>query len=176
MFKMSDERVPASGLFFSDDGLELLKSAESIFLKPYNDQTGKPTSVWVPGATIGYGHLITQNQWATYQTGFSQEDAEALLVHDLAPSVTAVQNTITALVTQNEFDAMVILTFNIGTTGFNTSTVAKLVNNPDAESPYPTLKDAWMAWDRSQGNVMQGLVNRRNCEWNVFANAVYAPW
>jgi len=173
----SDEaRQPASAFFFSDAGSNLLKSVEALYLQPYDDQTGKPTSVWVPGATIGYGHLITQNQWDTYQNGFEQADADALLAHDLASPVSAVQNGITALVTQNEFDAMVILTFNIGVPSFTTSSVAKLVNNPDAATGYPSLEAAWKAWDRSQGKVMAGLDKRRQCEWNIYTTGVYQGW
>ncbi|EAH7119010.1 lysozyme, partial [Campylobacter jejuni] len=26
------------------------------------------------------------------------------------------------------------------------------------------LKEAWMAWNKSQNKVMQGLINRRNAE------------
>src|ERR1700722_11146568 len=126
------QRQPASGCFFSDAGTALLKKAEALFLEPYDDQTEKPTAVWVPGATIGYGHLITQNEWSTYENGFQQADADSLLKHDLAPCVAAVRSAITATVTQNEFDAMVMLTFNIGVSAFTTSSVCKLINNPNA--------------------------------------------
>lgn len=170
------ERQPASACFISDAGIALLKKAEALFLQPYDDQTEKPTAVWVPGATIGYGHLITQNEWSTYQRGFKQVDAENLLVHDLSPCGAAVRNTITALVSQNEFDAMVMLAFNIGVTAFTTSSVSKLINNPNAASPYPSLEAAWKAWDRSQGQVMAGLDNRRRCEWNVYSKRIYESW
>ena len=169
-------RQPASAFFFSETGSELLEKVESLALEPYDDQTGKPTGSWVPGATIGYGHLITQNEWSTYKDGFRQVDAESLLAHDLAPCVAAVRNAITAPVSQNEFDAMVMLTFNIGVSAFTTSAVSKLVNNPNAASPYPDLEAAWKAWDRSQGKEMAGLVSRRRMEWNVYANGIYQSW
>lgn len=172
----SSQRQPASSYFFSDAGLNLLKSVESLSLQPYDDQTGKVTGIWVPGATIGYGHLITQNQWDTYKDGFDQSDADALLVHDVTPSVNAVQNSITAQVTQNEFDAMVMLAFNIGVTAFATSSVVKLINNPNATSSFPSLEAAWKAWDRSQGKVMPGLDNRRNSEWKVYSQSIYKKW
>lgn len=80
------------------------------------------------------------------------------MAHDLAPCVAAVRNAITAPVTQNQFDAMVMLTFNIGVSAFTTSSVCKLINNPDAASPYPNLEAAWKAWDRSQGKVWLGWI------------------
>ncbi|MBV8210520.1 MAG: lysozyme [Burkholderiaceae bacterium] len=170
------QRQSASSWSFSDAGMTLLKSAEALFLQPYDDQTERPTSVWVPGATIGYGHLIAKTEWDKYSGGITADDAATLLAQDLAPTVTAVQNAITAAVTQNEFDAMVILTFNIGATAFASSSVAKLVNDPSASTQYPSLEGAWKAWDISQGKVMAGLANRRQCEWNVYANGIYQHW
>lgn len=170
------QRQPASAWFFSQAGMNLLEKAESLSLQPYDDQTGRPTNVWVPGATIGYGHLITQNEWTTYENGFQQADAESLLSHDLAGCVAAVRSVITAPVSQNEFDAMVMLAFNIGVPAFTTSSVSKLVNNPNAASPYANLEAAWKAWDRSQGKVMVGLDRRRQCEWDVYANDLYQSW
>lgn len=47
----------------SDKGMELLMSIESFKDKPYDDQNGNAISNWVKGATIGYGHLISQDEW-----------------------------------------------------------------------------------------------------------------
>lgn len=44
----------------SDKGMALLMTIESFRNKPYDDQTGTGISSWVKGATIGYGHLISQ--------------------------------------------------------------------------------------------------------------------
>jgi len=167
---------PANSLYLSAAGKNLLEAAESAALQPYDDQTGEPTSVWVRGATIGYGHLITQNEWSTYQNGFTQDDADALLDHDLAQTVATVRNSISAEVSQNQFDAMVILCFNIGPGNFTTSSVHTLVNNPNAKTAYDSLQDAWMAWTQSQGHQMAGLVKRRQCEWAVYSQGVYNPW
>ncbi|EJW1430094.1 lysozyme, partial [Campylobacter jejuni] len=46
----------------SNDGQNLLKNIEKLRLKPYNDQNGKEITSYVKGATIGYGHLIGQNE------------------------------------------------------------------------------------------------------------------
>lgn len=169
-------RHPAKSYAFSKAASDLLKLVEALSLKPYDDQTRQGISGWVPGATIGYGHLITKEQWANYANGFAQDQAEALLVHDLAPSMTAVQNTILAPVSQNEFDAMIILTFNIGATGFASSSVAKLINDPQARTAYADLEGAWKSWDKSQGKVMAGLDKRRQAEWNIYASGIYKQW
>lgn len=164
----------------SDEGMALLMAIESFRSKPYDDQTGAEISSWVKGATIGYGHLISRDEWdqfgAMYQNGISDDRAKALFQKDLQPFVDGVNNKVTATLSQNQFDALVLLVFNIGLGNFASSSVLKLINNPAAQTHYPDLEAAWKAWNKSQGNVMQGLVNRRDAEWNIYSKNVYAHW
>lgn len=166
----------AASYTVSNKGLELLKSIEELALHPYDDQTGKDIHHWVPGATIGYGHLIAKLEWDKYKNGITAAQAIALFKKDLSPFVNKVRLSITAKITQNEFDALVILTFNIGAAAFGRSSVMKLVNNPVARTSYPSLEKAWMAWTRSQGRINRGLVARRKAEWNIYANNIYKRW
>ena len=166
----------ASAHTISTQALNLLKSIESLALKPYDDQTGRTITSWVKGATIGYGHLIAKSDWNKYKNGVTKTEAETLFKKDLAPFANRVKNVIKVSITQNEFDALVILTFNIGETGFATSSVAKLVNNPGAITSYSSLEKAWMAWNKSQGKYSRGLVNRRKAEWNIYTKGIYKRW
>ncbi|EOC5060288.1 glycoside hydrolase family protein [Campylobacter coli] len=146
----------------SNDGQNLLKNIEKLRLKPYNDQNGKEITSYVKGATIGYGHLIGQNEWDLYKNGITLQEADKLFKSDLLPFENAVKNSINSSLAQNEFDALVILCFNIGIDNFKNSSVAKIINGE--KTGYKTLKEAWMAWNKSQNKVMQGLINRRNAE------------
>jgi len=166
----------ASIMKVSTKATDLLKSIEQLAVKPYDDQTGKEITSWVKGATIGYGHLIARSDWSTYKNGMTKVEALALFKKDLSPYANKVKNSVTANITQNEFDAMVILTFNIGIKGFGGSSVLKLVNNPGAQTSYPSLEKAWKAWNKSQGKQSKGLVNRRKSEWNIYANNIYKRW
>ena len=166
----------ASALSLSKKGIDWLKGVEKLRLKPYDDQTGKDITAWVEGATIGYGHLISSGDWSKYQSGINEQQAEALFKKDLAPFVKAVQSGVTSKITQQQFDAMVILAFNIGESGFKSSSVLKLVNDPDAKTSYKDLETAWKAWNKSQGKVLKGLQNRRKAEWNIYSKGVYAHW
>lgn len=168
----------AKELSFSEAGQKLLKSVEELHLKPYDDATGKPTTTWVQGATIGYGHLIGQFDWPLYKDGIDGPTAETLFSRDVFRHVAVIQATITARISQQQFDAMVILAFNIGPgpKGFGGSSVAKLVNDPKAKTDFPDLESAWKAWNKSQGKVVQGLVNRRACEWNIYTQGIYKKW
>lgn len=164
---------PVSSLALSASGLDFLKSHEGQALAPYNDQTGKEISSWVVGATIGYGHLIVRSEWDEYKNGISQAQADALFRRDLSPFVTTVRATITVEVTQSQFDALVILAFNIGRSAFSRSSVAVLVNDPTAVTGHANLKSAWAAWNKSQGKEMKGLVNRRAAEWGIYERGIY---
>lgn len=169
-------RKPASDFSMSAAAMTLLKDVETLRVKPYDDQTSKVISVWVEGATIGYGHLIQKSDWDTYKNGITEADASTLFNSDMKPFVTTVQSSVTAKVTQNEFDAMVILAYNIGPGSFSGSSVVSLVNDPKAKTQYTDLEAAWKAWNKSQGKVMKGLDSRRQCEWNVYSKAIYKRW
>lgn len=66
--------------------------------------------------------------------------------------------------TQNQFDALVSLSYNIGEGGFKSSTALKRINAGD----YAGGAEAMKRFNKSGGGVMQGLVNRRNDEVKLF--------
>ena len=158
----------------SKDAIELLKSIEELKLLPYDDQTSNTINSYVSGATIGYGHLIKEKEWEIYKGGISEEEANILFNNDLLPFETLVYNLVTAQLSQKEFDALVIFAFNIGEPQFKQSSVLKMVNGKKGN--YNTLEDAWMAFKYSQGKVLQGLINRRRAEYNIFTNGIYRRW
>ncbi len=154
----------------------LLKGIEKLALKPYDDQTGKEITQWTKGATVGYGHLISSSDWETYKNGISAETADSLFKSDVGPFVRLVNRVIKTQLTQQKFDALVILAFNIGDGSFTSSSVVKMINAPLTPTSYPTLEAAWKAWNKSQGKVMKGLDNRRQAEWNIYNSGVYKAW
>jgi GH24 family phage-related lysozyme (muramidase) len=166
----------ASMLTMSPEAVALLKDVEKLRLKPYDDQNGKDISTWVKGATIGYGHLIAQDEWALYEDGLIEQQADAMFRDDARPFERAVGQAIEVGVQQYEFDAMVILAFNIGQGSFRNPSVVKLINNPRAVTGHASLEDAWKSWNKSQGKVMKGLISRRAAEWRIYTSALYARW
>lgn len=160
----------------SSKAVALLKGIEKVATKPYDDQTALDITEWVKGATIGYGHLISKSEWPKFKNGISEEEALELFQSDLAPFVKAVQSTIKTEIKKNEFDALIILIFNIGITAFKNSSVLKLINNPSTKTPYKSLELAWKAWNKSNHKINKGLINRRNAEWNVYSKGIYQRW
>ncbi len=170
----------ASDMKMSDKGIEWLKRLEGLVKVNgkhviYDDAIGKPMPnvAHLPaGATIGYGHLIKTGE--NFSKGLTEQQATALLKSDIAVAEHAVQDNVTAQLSQNQYDALVSLAYNIGTSSFKNSTVVKYINNPDFHSSvYPDLESAWKAWNRTQGKVSNGLINRRQNEWNLYNAGTY---
>ena len=141
----------------------------------YDDKTGKPVNVNKPlptGATIGYGHLIRPGE--DFIDGITEECATELLRRDIASVERGVGDTVKIPLAQNQYDAVVILVYNIGVQNFMVSTIVKYINNPNFHSVrYPTLKSAWLAWNRAHGAVSSGLNHRRMVEWEIYSHARY---
>lgn len=135
----------------SPGGLALIQQFEGF------EPTGYlPTGHDVP--TAGWGHTGPDVQVGqTYSTAQCVE----WLQQDVAWAEEAVTNDITYLpFTQHQFDACVSLCFNIGVTGFTTSSVARLLNMGNIQG----AADAFLLWDKQHGTVLAGLVRRRQAE------------
>lgn len=160
----------------SEPAARLLKGIEHLALRPYDDQTGKTISAWCKGATIGYGHLIKLTEWPRFKNGITRDEAEALFLQDARGPEALVTTLVKRPLVQHEFDALVILIFNIGEPQFRRSSVLKLINDPSAKTPYSSLDNAWRAFRKSQGKINQGLINRRNCELKIWHQGIYERW
>jgi type VI secretion system secreted protein VgrG len=85
-----------------------------------------------------------------------------------------VRNNISVPLTQNRFDALVSLAYNIGYDNFITSSIAQYINNPEFQSQrFQTPEAAWKAFNTAQRQIINGLINRRNDEWDLYINGIY---
>lgn len=136
----------------SQTGLGLIKKHEGLRLSAYQDIGG----IW----TIGYGHTKT----AAPGKKITQAQAEALLKSDLKSAESDVLKLVKVPLKQNEFDALVSLVFNIGGTLFSTSTILRLLNQGNKSAAV----NEFGKWVNVKGKRVQGLVNRRNDEAELF--------
>lgn len=143
----------------SQAGIDLIKSFESCRLTAYQDSVG----VW----TIGYGH--TSGVYAGMT--ITQAQADTFLRQDLATAENAVNSKVTISITQNMFDALVSLTFNIGSGKFGTSTLLKKLNQGDING----AADEFDRWIYAGEQVLAGLVRRRAAEKAMFLNGAPSP-
>jgi lysozyme len=154
----------AINMEFSDSGVEKLKKLEGYSAIPYRDSAGK--------LTIGYGHLMRSGDKLLTTDTLDEDDAEALLLKDIAPAVSAVNQGVTSTINQNQFDALVLFTYNIGVGNFLASTLLRCVNAGNLVGA--SLE--FMKWDKihtAQGAYIEvaGLKNRRLAEQELFNEA-----
>lgn len=138
-------------------GLDLVKSFEGLYLKAYKC----PANVW----TIGYGH--------TGRVGFrkigkgmkiSGNKATSLLQGDMRVFEKAVTKYVKVPLNQNQFDALVSFSFNVGAGALKNSTLLKQLNRKN----YSAAADHFLDWNKGGGRVLAGLTRRRNAERQLF--------
>ena len=136
----------------SQEGLSLIKKFEGCELESYKCAAG----VW----TIGYGSTNGIEEGME----ISQERADMLLLEDVEVFEEAVNKLVEVPLEQNQFDALVSWTFNLGSTNLQNSTLLKVLNNKDYEGVPSQIK----RWNKAGGEVLQGLVRRREAEALLF--------
>ena len=137
----------------SNLGLDLIKRFEGLRLKAYKAVSTEKYY------TIGYGHYgadIKENMTIT------KEQADAYLKADVESAVKAVNNT-SLILNQCQFDALVSFTYNCGK-----ANLTKLIKNRTVAE----ISEAILLYNKSGGKVLQGLVNRRKAEKELFDTKV----
>ena len=144
----------------SNNGIALIKRFEGCRLTAYPDP-GTGGDPW----TIGYG-WTGKVDGNPIKPGMKIDDATAdrLLRTGVVSFDQAVSKMLKVTVTQNQYDALVSLAYNIGTRALSTSTLMKKLNAGDVKG----AADEFLRWNRSGGKVMAGLTNRRKAEREVF--------
>lgn len=137
--------------------IDLVKRWEGYRDEAYDDGGG----VW----TIGYGTIRYPNG-KSVQKGdtCSQDEAEQWLHDELLDSEDAVNNLVDVDLTQYQFDALVSFVYNCGQGAFRSSTMRKLLNSSD----YNGAALQFPRWCKDNGQVVQGLLNRRKDEQRMF--------
>ena len=149
--------IATDEMHISPSGIDLICSFEGKRLTAYDDGVG----VW----TIGFGTTVYPNGIKVMKGDTCTEaQAKAYMAHDLKKFETAVNNAVTVPLSQNQFDALVSLAYNIGTNAFSKSTLVKKLNANDNRA----AADQFDVWVNADGKRMQGLVNRRTVEKALF--------
>ena len=90
----------------------------------------------------------------------TQEEADAWLDEELEEYEAYVDKAVKVKLEQNQYDALVSWTYNLGPANLNASTMLKLLNAGD----YHTVPNQMKRWNKAGGEVKQGLVRRREAE------------
>lgn len=157
--------APSSDLKMSDRGMALIRKWEGFakdlkngYVEAYPDPAtgGAP---WTIGIGLTGSGIVKGTRWtyAKAEEEFKKE-AESTYAAQVRKSIGSNPTT------QDQFDAMTSLCFNIGGGNFGSSTLVKKHNAGD----YEGAAQQFRVWNKANGQVMQGLVNRRADEEKMY--------
>jgi lysozyme len=141
-----------------ESGLEIIKMFEGFRSEPYLCPAGV--------ATIGFGSTrgVDGNRVTLEHSAISRDEAEEMLAHDLQNVEKSVGRLIRVALTQNQFDALVSFTYNLGSGRLQSSTLRSKLNRED----YEGAADEFPKWVKAGGKRLSGLVKRRFVERKLF--------
>lgn len=165
---------------YSKTGLALTERFEGCYLHAYPDPASPlakelqarklwantlATGVIPPGLlklsgapwTIGDGHTGPE---VRYGLTWTQDQADAQLLADVAGAEAAVNRLVTTPLTQAEFDALVDFVFNVGVGNFAGSSMLRYLNAGN----HAAAANEFQKWDMAAGQHVAGLLRRRLAE------------
>jgi len=145
----------------SQDCIDLIKSTEGFSKYKYWDY-----SQW----TIGYG---TRCEADEYPNGITEAEAEKLLrefTGDFADYVNGFLQKNNVNVTQNQFDALVCICYALGCMfdAYGDFDLKTILLNGSENYSFLEIAQAFGEWRKAGGEVLQGLVKRRELETKLF--------
>lgn len=152
---------PLSHMKASNDCLKLIEYFEGMRLEAYRC----PAGIW----TIGIGSTrYVDGSHVKKGDKLTLEQARTLFRDTLRLYESSVRNSIQGIVTQNQYDAMVSLCYNIGPGNFHASSLRKAVNKNPSDPGIPALFEMWVY---ASGEVLPGLVRRRKSEAYLYTTS-----
>jgi lysozyme len=142
----------------SEFGLNTIKKFEGLRLEAYQC----PAGVY----TIGYGSTRFPDGSCVcmYDKLHAEAEATELLKYTVQAYEQCINDALPNL-NQNQFDALVSFTYNIGIGAFLASTLLKLakVNAQD-----PRIRNEFLRWNIAGGKILAGLQTRRSEEARLY--------
>lgn len=130
---------------------------------------------------IGYGHLIKEYEKATLLEPISEDTARILFINDIMEHVNKTNKLLgDTEFTQEQFNALVSLVYNVGYGNVRKSrTIDLITNNLNPNRTYKSLEVEFKEFcnvrdpKTGKGEFNQCLKNRRDYEWIIFNNGNY---
>jgi lysozyme len=145
----------------SQTGLDLIKEFEGLRLKAYSDIGVVPT--------IGYG---TTGPDIKLGMEITKAEAEDLLRADVAAFEVGVSDLVKVAINQNEFDALVSFSYNVGLGALQSSTLLRLLNDG---SDRMVVASEFLRWNKVGNKTIEGLTRRRKAERDLFLAKLKNP-
>ncbi len=145
----------------SNEGLQFIAGCEGFRSVPYNDSNGH--------CTVGYGHLLHRGACTAdeRQNGrVNRLTAIVMFSQDLQTAEAAVNANVTVPLTQEQYDALVDFTYNLGPERLQNSTLLRELNAGNYDQVAPQMEQ----WRRGG----PGIPARRANEGRLFNGDGYA--
>jgi len=149
----------------NQEGLDLIKRWEAFRAKPYICPAGVPT--------IGFGTTVypSGRKVTMKDAPITAAIAEQYLIHHCEAIGKQIDPLLQVKLTDNRYSAIVSFVYNCGIGAFRRSTLLKVIN---AAPGSPGIRVELMKWTRATVSgkkvVLQGLVNRRKAEADLYFN------
>lgn len=153
--KAAVAKSAAVALFLSAAGLGLIKVHEGTIPQVYKDPVGI--------LTVCTGHV---SPGLKLGDRFTAAQCEQLLRQDTAAAQSTIKRVVKVPVTQEQYDALTSLVFNIGGTAFTKSTLLKRINEGSCQKAAKEFN----RWVYAQGVKLPGLIKRREQESKMYAS------
>ncbi|WP_163239097.1 SH3 domain-containing protein [Clostridium sporogenes] len=147
---------------FSEELVEFIKSYEGFSAHHYRDAAGVDT--------IGYG---STHGWIMKLQVVTKAQATQALKEEINVMANQIKNNLNSKnvkLNQHQFDALCSFAYNLGTGALFGSTLYKRICSGVRDS---SLKENFTAWCYAGGKVLQGLLNRRKEEYDMFMKGDY---
>lgn len=157
-----------SAMSLSESGMALLNEFEGFRSKPYRDSVGKPTIGW---GTTYYpdGTPVRMNDKPVTRDEAARIK-QAVLNQDFSPAVNMMfaDEIERGGITQNMFDALISLVYNIGVMGLKASSIYRNIK----AGRYSAAADSFLLYNKGRINgrleYIEGLAIRRGKERALF--------
>ena len=121
--------------------------------------------------SIGLGHQIQPNEADLLTRTITDEEVLSLFEKDISRIRTSMNKVIKVPINKNQQLALLSLRYNIGEDAFNKSSLLAELNKGNYTGAALKFAD----WKFSEGKVLNGLVNRRARERQLFSIGIVNP-
>lgn len=146
-----------NNLKISQNGIDELIHSEGIRYQAYKDSVG----FW----TIGVGHLINlETEKHLLTATLTKNQVMTMFRLDISRFEDCVNKLVKVPLNQNQFDALVSFSFNLGCNALRRSTLLEKLNNGD----FLGASNEFKKWNKAGGRAIKGLTLRREREKQLF--------
>ena len=145
-------------MYYSENAINLIKKTRKMVFKK--------EKLWNDRFYIGYSHMISIRESIKFES-ISRKEALILLHKDLDRISKKIDKVISVNLTQNQFDALVSLVYDIGLKVFLTSELVELLNKKE----YTKVCLMFVRFSRYKKKTVYRLAKSRKEEIKLFKSS-----